>query len=491
MENSLDLFGTVVNNVLSWQILLTIVGGIIYGILAGAIPGISASIAVALLVPFTYTLDAAQAMILLTTVYMSSSYGGSITAILVNTPGTPGSVVTTFDGYPLTQQGKPGLALGTSIISSTIGGILGTIILIIFSVPIAKFALSFGPPEYFALAILGLTIISSLSSDNLIKGLIATLLGLLLTTVGVDPFTGFPRFTFGLSDLGDGFSFIPALIGLFAIGEVLSQVETFVSKPKKVGAYSKNFPTFSMMKKMGGVIFKSSIIGTIIGAIPGAGGTVATFIAYDNAKKSSKNPDQFGKGSLEGVAAPEAANNAAVGGALIPLLTLGIPGSASTAVLIGALFMHGLVPGPELFTKHIDVVYILFVALIIANIFMLLIGWFGNKIFVKVISIPPAILLAIIPAFAVVGSYTISRSMFDVGACLAFGVLGWQLKRNDFPTAPVVLGLILGFMVEANLRRTLIMGDYTLLFTRPLAAIMLVLALVSFVYPFIKKKETS
>ena len=489
MENTWDLIGTVLANVLSWQTILIIIVGILYGILAGAIPGISASIAVALLVPFTYSLDAGQAMILLTTVYMASSYGGSITAILVNTPGTPGSVVTTFDGYSLTRQGKPGLALGTSIISSTIGGILGTIILIIFSIPIAKFALSFGPPEYFALAILGLTIISSLSSDNLIKGLIATLFGLLLTTVGVDPFTGFPRFTFGLSELGDGFSFIPALIGLFAIGEVLVQVETFVSKPKEIDQYSQQFPDFKMIKKLGGLIFKSSIIGTIVGAIPGAGGTVATFIAYDQAKKSSKTPELFGKGSLEGVAAPEAANNAAVGGALIPLLTLGIPGSASTAVLIGALFMHGLVPGPELFTKQIDIVYILFAGLIIANIFMLIIGWLGNRLFVKVISIPPAILLAIIPAFAVVGSFTINRSMFDVGTCIAFGIIGWLFKRNNFPTAPVVLGLILGFMVEANLRRTLLMGDYTLLFTRPLSAIMLILALVSFIYPFIKGRK--
>jgi len=489
MENIWDLTGTVLSNVLSWQTLLIILIGILYGILAGAIPGISASIAVALLVPFTYTLDAGQAMILLTTVYMASSYGGSITAIMVNTPGTPGSVVTTFDGYPLTRQGKPGLALGTSIISSTIGGILGTIILIIFSVPIAKLALSFGPPEYFALAILGLTIISSLSSENLIKGLIATLLGLLLTTVGVDPFTGFPRFTLGRSELGDGFSFIPALIGLFAIGEVLVQIENFISESKNIDKFSQKFPNIKMIKKLGGVIIKSSIIGTVIGAIPGAGGTVATFIAYDQAKKSSKTPEQFGKGSLEGVAAPEAANNAAVGGALIPLLTLGIPGSASTAVLIGALFMHGLVPGPELFSKQTDLVYSLFTALIVANIFMLIIGWWGNRLFVKVIAIPPAILLAIIPAFAIVGSFTINRSMFDVGTCVGFGILGWLLKRNDIPTAPVVLGLILGFMVEANLRRTLLMGDYTLLFTRPLSAVMLILALVSFIYPFIRKRK--
>jgi putative tricarboxylic transport membrane protein len=314
-------------------------------------------------------------------------------------------------------------------------------------------------------------------------------LGLLLTTIGVDPFTGFPRFTFGLSDLGDGFSFIPALIGLFAIGEVLVQAESFNSKLKKIDEFSQKYPNWNIISKMKFVIFKSSIIGTIVGAIPGAGGTVATFIAYDQAKKSSKTPELFGKGSLEGVAAPEAANNAAVGGALIPLLTLGIPGSASTAVLIGALFMHGLVPGPELFTKQTDVVYSLFVALLIANVFMLVIGWWGNRLFVKVISIPPAILLAIIPAFAVVGSFTINRSMFDVGTCVGFGILGWLLKRNDIPTAPVVLGLILGFMVEANLRRTLLMGDYTLLFTRPLSAVMLLIALVSFIYPFIKRKK--
>ena len=484
-----ELIASGLVSAMTWQSLLIILIGILYGVMAGAIPGISASIAVALLVPFTYSLDPSQAMILLTTVYLASSYGGSITAIMVNTPGTPGSVVTTFDGYPLTRQGKPGLALGTSIIASTTGGILGTVMLILFSVPLAKFALSFGPPEYFSLAILGLTIISSLSSKNLLKGLIATLLGLLLTTVGVDPFTGFPRFTSGLPELGDGFSFIPALIGLFAIGEVLIQVESFAARSNHADGFSQKSPNLQMIKSLIGVIFKSSIIGTVIGAIPGAGGTVATFIAYDQAKKSSKTPELFGKGSLEGVAAPEAANNAAVGGALIPLLTLGIPGSASTAVLMGALFMHGLVPGPELFTKQSDIVYGLFAALILANIFMLIIGWWCNRLFVKVIAIPPAILFALIPAFAVVGSFTINGSLFDVGTCIGFGILGWMLKRNGFPTAPVVLGLILGFMVEANLRRTLLMGDISLFITRPLSSVLLLLAVVSFVFPFFKNRK--
>jgi len=475
--------------VAQWQVLLIISLGVIYGILAGAIPGISASIAVALLVPFTYTIEPGLAMILLTTAYLSSSYGGSITAIMVNTPGTPGSVATTFDGYPLTQQGKPGLALGMSVVSSTAGGIIGTIILMTFSVPLAKLALSFGPPEYFSLAIFGLAIISSLSSENLLKGLIATMLGLMLTTIGVDPFTGYPRYTFGYIELADGFSFIPALIGMFAVGEVLYQIDNYRAKTEMVGKISSNFPTWKTIWSKKLIILKSSIIGTIVGAIPGAGGTVATFIAYDQAKKTSKEPDKFGKGSLEGVAAPEASNNAAVGGALIPLLTLGIPGSASTAVLIGALFMHGLVPGPELFVKQVDIVYGLFWGLILGNLCMLLVGWWGNRLFVKVISINPIILFTLIPVFAVVGSYTVNHSYFDIVTCLGFGILGWLLKRSGIPTAPVILGLILGFMVEANFRRTLIMGDWTEVFTRPVSAFLIVLAVISFIYPFFRAKK--
>lgn len=484
LSNLIDGFGYLAG----WMPIMVILAGVIFGIMAGVMPGLSPSIGVALLVPFTYGMDPLLALILLAAVYSASNYGGSITAIAINTPGTPGAVATSFDGYPLTKQGKPGLALGISIISSTAGGIIGTIILILFSVPLAKFTLKFGPPEYFSLALLGLTIVSSLSSENYLKGFIATAIGLLLTTFGMDPFTGYLRFTFGVAELADGFTFIPALIGLFALGEVFINLEKFDPVKKAVQKLSGKLPTLKEVWSLKRIIAQSSLLGTLIGTVPGAGSAIATFIAYNEAKRTSKHPEKFGHGALEGVAAPESANNASVGGALVPLLALGIPGSASTAVLIGALLLHGLVPGPELFIKHADIVYGLFASLLLANVFMLVLGIFGRHLWVKIISASKAILYPIIMALSFIGSYSVNNSLFDVGTCLGFGVLGWILKRYKYPTAPVVLGLILGFMVEANFRRTMIMGDASIFFTRPFSLIMLTLAIASFGYPIIKQQ---
>lgn len=473
--------------VFNWTPLFVIVVGVIMGILVGVLPGLSPAMGVALLVPFSYGLDPLYALILLTAVYSAANYGGTITAIAINTPGTPSAIVSTFDGYPLTQQGKPGRALGTSVIASTFGGLFGAVILIFFSVPLAKAALKFGPAEYFALAVFGLTIISSLSRGNWLKAFIATLIGLLLNTVGMDPFTGYLRFTFGVTELGDGFSFIPALIGLFALGEIFLSIEKSDSFRNTLKKVSGKMPK---VKELWGIkrnILQSSVLGTLIGVVPGAGATIAAFIAYNEARRISKTPEKFGHGALEGVAASGAATSGSVGGALVPLLTLGIPGSAATAVLIGALMLHGLTPGPELFKDNATVVYGLFASLFFAYAAMFILGMLGNQLWIKIIAAPKAILYPIILAIAFIGSYSVGNSMFDVWSCLGFGVLGWILRRNDFPTAPVILGLILGFLAETNFRRALLMGDASIFFTRPVSLLMLVLAFLSFFYPLLKQ----
>ncbi len=464
--------------------------GVIIGIMVGVLPGLSPSIGVALMLPVTFGLDPISALVLLVSVYLASNYGGSITAIAINTPGTPGAVATTFDGYELTKQGKPLHALITSLTASTIGGLIGTIILILFSVPLATLALSFESYEYFALGVFGLTIISSLAGKSPLKGFISSGIGLLLITIGFDTQLPFSRFSLGIPDLADGIEFIPALIGLFALGEIFYSIEKgdYAKKRQTAKVDLSQTLSFKQLSKLKGLMLKSSVIGTLVGCIPGAGGTIATFIAYDNAKNSSKHPEKFGKGSLEGVAAPEAANNGSVGGALVPLLTLGIPGSASTAVLIGALMIHKLNPGPELFDKEPGLVYGIFISLFFANIFMFFVGLMGNKVWIKIIAAPKSLLYPIILALSFIGSYFIQNSVFDVGICIAFGILGWILKRGGFPTAPVVLGLILGKMIEENLRLSLIKGEWIDFFTRPGSLIIIILALVSFFMPYIKKK---
>jgi putative tricarboxylic transport membrane protein len=491
LSNLVDGFGYLVGA----QPLIAIVAGVILGILAGAMPGLSPSMGVALLVPFTYKLSPQIALILLVSIYIAANYGGSITAVTINTPGTPSAVVTSFDGYPLTQQGKPGVGLGTSLISSTVGGVIGTIILIFFSVPLARLAVRLHPAEYFALAVFGLTTVASLGGRNWAKAFLAAMLGLLINTIGIDPISGVKRFTFDSTRLFDGFSLIPALIGLFALSEVFVRLEEYKLEKGKESTYKKDeWPSFLDYWKLKFTILRSSVLGTVIGIFPGAGATIAAFLSYDLAKRTSKNPKSFGKGNPEGVAAAEAANSSSVGGALVPLLALGIPGSATTAVLVGALMIHDLNPGPLLFIERPDIVYSLFAALLVANAVMLLLGLFGSRLWIKVTSVPRKILLPMILTVSIVGSFAVNYSFFDVGACIGFGLVGWLLKRFGFPPAPVVLGMVLGKLAEENFRRAVIMGGYQIFFTRPVSLILLLVALVSFAYPLYqtrkqKKKE--
>ncbi|MCP4746967.1 MAG: C4-dicarboxylate ABC transporter permease [Desulfobacteraceae bacterium] len=473
-----------------WKPIVVIITGVIVGILAGAMPGLSPSTAVALLVPFSYTMPPGLALILLTSIYIASNYGGSITAVLINTPGTPSASVTALDGYPLTQQGKAGKGLGIALIASTIGGGAGVLILILFAVPLARIALKFSPADYFALALFGLATVASMGRRNVLKAMIAILFGLLIKTIGIDSISGVSRFTFGSDALYEGFSLIPALIGLFAISVVFSKIEQWTGLNCVLSKVDNKLPSFKEFLKVRMTILRSSIIGTIIGIFPGAGATIAAFISYDVTKRTSTEPEMFGKGSMEGVAAAEAANSSSVGGALVPLLALGIPGSATDAVLLGAFMLHDLVPGPLLFRDSPEIVYGIFAALIVANFVMLILGLFGNRMFIRVVSIPDAILYPLILAIGIIGSFAVNSSMFDVSACIGFGIIGWIFKRYDYPVAPVVLGIVLGNMVEENFRRAVIMDGYGIFFRDKLAFTVLLIALLSFIYPFFKQWRT-
>ncbi|HUW71043.1 MAG TPA: tripartite tricarboxylate transporter permease [bacterium] len=474
-------------NVLAIGPLIAIVTGVFVGILVGAMPGLSPSMGVALLLPFTFRLDPLIGLVMLTAVYLASNYGGSITAVTINTPGTPSAVATAFDGYPLTQQGKAGIGLGHSLVSSVVGGFVGIIILILFAQPLAKIAVRMNPAEYFALAVFGLTTVASLGGKNWAKAFVSALLGLLINTIGIDPISSVKRYTFGVPNLFDGFDIIPALIGLFALSEIFSKLEAREIKSVDVGdAESRKdvWPSLRDYWNHRRVTLQSSIFGTIIGIFPGAGSAIASFLAYDLAKRTSKHPETFGKGNPEGVCASEAANSASVGGAMVPLLTLGIPGSASTAVLVGALMIHDLVPGPMLFTSNPGLVYGLFASMLVANVFMLFVGALGGKLWLKVVKISPAVLIPMIVAVAFIGSFAVKNSLFDVGACVAFGIVGWLLKRNGYPMAPIVLGMVLGKLAEVNFRRAVIMGGYSIFFTRPASLILLLIAAASFAFPF-------
>ncbi|MFH1410923.1 MAG: tripartite tricarboxylate transporter permease [Patescibacteria group bacterium] len=468
---------------------IAIGAGVLMGIFVGAMPGLNAATGVALLLPFTYGLDPSTAMILLCALYTAAEYGGSITAIAIGTPGTPAAVATTFDGYPLTKKGMPGKALGTSIIASTFGGIFSTICLIVLSVPLVKFALKFGPTEYFALGIFGLTIVSSLIGKSVIKGFIATMVGLMLNMVGDDEMTGFSRYLFGVAELFEGIPLVPVLIGLFAISEVFVIIEELSPMHRFREKISSALPTAREIRKMARVIIQSSIIGTVIGVVPGAGASVANLVAYAEAKRISKEPEKFGSGVLEGVAAPEAANNATVGGALIPLLTLGVPGSGTTAVLLGGLMLHGLIPGPQLFSRNPDVIYGLFVSLFIINFVMLFAGLLGTKLWTQVTATPKGILATLILAIAFIGSYGINNDMFGVWVMLITGLMGYLMRRFGFPVPPVVIAMVLGKMVETNLRRALLISDgsYKIFFTSPIAIGLFLLSFLSFFWPFIRE----
>ena len=456
-------------------------GGVAWGILGGALPGISPSITMALLLPFTYTMEPITAIVLLASTYVGAEYGGSIPAILIRTPGTNAAAATAIDGYEMHKQGKGGEALGLSLVSGVFGGLIGILCLILLTKPLAGVALYFTPPAYFSLGILGLSVIASLSSGSLVKGLMAGVIGLMIATVGTDPLSGVNRFTYGAPELLGGIPFILVMVGVFAVSELLVQAG---EPDRQHQAASRQMrivlPSWAKFRRLTKPQLIGSGIGAFEGCMPGAGGTIASFMAYNEARRWSKTPEKFGKGSEEAIVAPEAANNTVAGTAIIPVLSFGIPGSNSTAILLGGLLIHGMQPGPLLFDQRPDVVYGLFGGLLVANVAQLLIGILLLTPAIWLVNRPKPYLMAAIYALIFSGIYSIDHSLFDLYLVLIAGAVGYVMRLLGFPFLPLVLGLVLGYLIEANYRRSLLLtdGEHRVFIEDPISLGLLITALV-------------
>ena len=468
----------------SLAVIVAAFGGVLWGIFGGALPGISPSIAMALLLPFTVGMDPTTALVLLASVYVGAEYGGSIPAILIRTPGTNSASATVTDGYAMAQQGRAGEALGISLMSGLWGGLFGLAVLVLCTESLAEVALAFTPAAYFSLGILGLSVIAGLSGGSLLKGVIAACIGLMIAFIGSDPVSGVSRFTFDSADLLGGVKPILIMVGLFAVTEMLVQItEPAWAKANKSEAKLK-LPNWAMSKRLFKPQAIGAVVGTVEGVTPGAGGTIAAFMAYSEAKRWSKHPEEFGHGSPEGIAAPECANNVVTATALVPLLSLGIPGSNSAAILLGGFLIHGLQPGPMLFAKAPEVVYGLYGGLFIANIAMLLIGLVILSPCIWLVNRPKPFLIAGILALVMSGVYAIHQSVFEIFLVIGVGVVGYAMRWLKLPVLPLVLGLVLGYLVESNYRRSLLIsgGDLTIFLTDKVSLILLALALLLTAY---------
>ncbi len=468
--------------------ILAAVIGTALGILLGALPGLTATMGVALLVPVTYLMEPVTGLIMLCGIYCGAIYGGSIPGILFHTPGTPAAIITMEDGYQMTKHGEPKKALSTAVMASTVGGLFSAGALLFLAPPLANFALKFGPPEYFCLAFFGMTVISSLTADAMVKGLIVGFFGVFISTIGLDPSEGVPRFTYNSPNLLDGFGIVPVLIGLFSIPEALALIGRQSSSETTLGKVTgKMFFNCFEYIRMIGLSIKSSIIGTLIGIIPAAGPEIAPFVSYREAKRSSKNPEKFGTGIPDGIVASEAANNGVTGGSLIPLLTLGIPGSAVAAVYLGALTIHGLRPGPMLFVNNPELVYGLFIGFFVVQFALISLGLSFSHLFAQVVRLPRIIIATYIIFFSIIGSLAMNGNIFDVWVMFGFGILGYLMRILGFPAAPIVLGLVLGPLLELNLFSSLSMSHGSLLIfvSRPLCAFILALSAFSLIAPYL------
>lgn len=466
-------------------VMLMVLLGTVLGIFVGALPGISGSTTIALLLPLTISMGAVPAICFLGAIYCAANFGGSITAILVNAPGDPSASATALEGFKMAEKGQAGLALGMSAISSAIGGIVSVVVLIFAAPLLARAAYSFGPPEYFALALFGLSMCAAIGGESPLKNLIAAALGLLIATVGMDLTTGVERFAFGITELSDGIGFVPVLIGLFAVGEMLDQAATRAGKATIVSMEAARVPGWAEMRKCQRAIWLGSGIGTFIGALPALGATTAALIGYNETRRWSKHKEEFGKGSIEGVAGPEAANNAAVGGSMVPTLALGIPGSATTAIILAGLIVQGIRPGPHLFTEQPTLLYAVFASMLAANLFYLVMGLSMARLFARISLIPPAFLWPAVFALSVIGAYGPNQSMGDVWVMLTAGVMGFLFRRAGFSPAPLIMGLVLGGMVEETLKQSLIIfgDDVTGFLGRPIAITLLAVTLAGLLGP--------
>ncbi|MGI9421477.1 MAG: tripartite tricarboxylate transporter permease [Geminicoccaceae bacterium] len=473
-----------------------IVFGVLIGVLVGALPGLSSPMAIALLIPFTISMQPAAAIAMLAALYCAGTFGGSITAILINAPGAPPAAATALDGYPMAKRGEAGRALGIAAFSSVIGGLIGLLILLLAAPTLARIAVNFTSAEYFALAVFALSMLASVSGKSSIRNLIAGAIGVLLSTIGLHLTTGVERFTFGVHELQEGLHFVPILIGLFAIGEMLSQARKGDVAYERIRANVIRLPSMEDLRRIKNTILRSSGIGTFIGILPAEGATVAAIMGYNEARRWSNRKEEFGTGVPEGIAGPESANNAATGGAMVPTLALGIPGSTSTALILGAMIMHGLKPGPYLLQNQPEFLYAIFGAMIIANLAFLAIGLAGAKLFSQVTLIPRTFLWPSVFILAVVGSYAAASSFFDVWVMLIAGIAGYFLLRLGFAPAPLIMGLILGSIIEENFSKAMIIHDNSVLsmLERPVVLLFFVLTVISLaspVYSAIKARRQS
>lgn len=469
---------------MSPEFILLVAAGAFAGLMVGAMPGLSVTMATALLVSITFTWSVENAMGLIMGVYVVGVFSGAVTAILVNIPGAPSSVATTLDGFPMTKKGQANKALKTATIYSFVGSVVGLVVLALVAKPVTKIALAFSPIDYFLLALFGLTTVGSLTSKSFTKGLISATLGVMLSLIGIDPIMGTSRFTFGSMNLQMGIPLIPALIGLFGFSEVLVQIGQGNMKAIAMGVGNEKAKIRPLLKHIP-LSLRSSIIGTVIGALPGAGGPVASLISYDQAKKTTKNPKvPFGEGAVEGIVASEAANNACIGGALIPMLTLAVPGDAVTAVILSALYVHGLRPGPLLFTETPGLFYTILAGGFIGCLMILLLGLTVAPVLSKIVLVPKKILMPLVSILCVIGAYAVNGSLYEVLLMVIFGMVGFIMRRKGYSVAPMVLGLVLGQLMDANFRRAVSLaqaGDHILftMFSRPISLILVMLIVVS------------
>ncbi|MEZ5909963.1 MAG: tripartite tricarboxylate transporter permease [Hyphomicrobiaceae bacterium] len=483
----MDALLTGIGLVLTPTNILLISAGVIIGILVGALPGLSSPMAIALLIPFTLTLDVVPAISMMAALYCAGTYGGSITAILINTPGAPPAAATSIDGYPMAQRGEAARALGLATYASVVGGIL-SLFIFLFSAPLlARVALSFTPAEYFALSVFALSMLASISGRSSIRNLISGGVGVLISLVGVHLTTGVERFTFDVSAFTDGISFVPVLIGLFAIAELLNQSMTANRAYELVRGKVMQLPSLQDLKSTFGTLMRSTGIGTFIGILPAEGATVAAIMGYNEAKRWSKTPEKFGTGHPEGIVGPEAANNSATGGAMVPTLALGIPGSASTALILAALVTHGIKPGPHLLEKTPEFLYAIFFSMLIANFAFFIVGFGGAKLFAQVTLIPRTFLWPAVFVFSVIGAYSSASSFVDVWVMLVAGLVGFVMLRHGFGPAPLIMGLILGKLVEETFSQAMIIHDNNMLvmMQRPIVALLFVLTAFSLFGPAI------
>lgn len=477
-------------HVATWQVALAVVAGTVFGVTVGVLPGLGSVVGVTIALPFTLTLGQIPALAVLLAIYCGSVYGGSISAIVINTPGTPQAAATALDGFPMARRGEADRALGWATTASLIGGLFSVAVLILAAPQLAAFSLNFTAIEYFALGLFALICIAQVSRGAMSKGLLSGALGLFVATIGVDPVTGDMRFTFGSFELSAGISLIPAVVGLFALSEMFVRASEAHLPPETLShRIGFRMPRLAEWRGRVGGLLKSCAIGSFVGALPGTGAATSAFISYSEAKRTSRNRDKLGTGEPDGIIAAESANNAVTGSALVPTLALGIPGDPVTAVMLGTLVVHGITPGPTLFTDQLDLVYAVFLVMIAVNLVMFVVGALGAHAFTRALRVPEGLLMTAVVVIALIGAYGVRGNVLDLGIALAGGIIGFVMRKTGFPVAPMVIGMVLSPMIENALRQGLMItrGDFLAFFERPIALGLFVLTAVLLAWPAVRQ----